>query len=494
MTPRRILFVAAEVAPIIKVGGLADVVGSLPKALHAAGHDVRIVIPKYDVIDARRFPSQPIQSGLPVTWQGRQVVVNLNAGRLPATDIPVYFLDCPKIFHAGEVVPGLQGVYANTGDAGVLRQELQRFTFFSLAVATTLADWGWQPQIVHLHDWHTALVAAAGQIQRAHGRPFPPTLLTIHNLQNQGRWPAAEVWDWLGWAGQELPLLTRRDGFGNLNQLQLGILAADAVNTVSPTYAREILTLEYGAGLTEDLRGRPGGVTGILNGLDDNFNPATDPALVSRYDRSSVTAGKAANKRALQQALGLPIDPSAFLLGLVGRLVPQKGIDLVAAIVPALTELSAQLVMLGTGLPATERLVIQAATGAPERVAVRIGFDAAVAEQVYAGADGFLMPSRFEPCGLGQMIAMRYGTLPVVRATGGLRDSVTDLTADPVTGTGFLFEPPTAAALDEALHRAAALYRQPQGWGAAVQRAMRKDFSWSRSAQAYLRLYDQIQT
>lgn len=494
MIPRRVLFAAAEVAPIIKIGGLADVVGSLPKALRAAGHDVRIVIPSYQVIDHHKFPSRLVQPEMMVGWQGRKIAVGLRQGTLPNTDIPVYFLDCPELFHAGQAMRGLQGVYANSPDSELLRQEMQRFIFFSLAVATTLGNWEWQPDVVHIHDWHTALVTVVGKVLKKQGVKFPPTLLTIHNLQNQGRWSADEVFAWLGWSGREIPDLTKRDSFGNLNLLQLGVWAAEAVNTVSPTYAQEILTAEYGEGLAEDLQRRDGGVTGILNGLDDGFDPRTDHSLASQYSLTNLSVGKAENKRVLQAAYGLPVDPKIFVLGLVGRLVPQKGIDLVGEIIPKLAELSAQLVILGTGLPDTEALIRRAAESAPDRVGLRIGFDLALGQQIYAGADAFLMPSRFEPCGLGQMIAMRYGTLPIVRATGGLRDSVTDVTAFPEAGTGFVFEPPTGDGLQEAISRAANLYRQPASWSTALQRAMAQDFSWSHSAVAYLRLYEKIQT
>ncbi|MBI2985031.1 MAG: glycogen synthase [Candidatus Kerfeldbacteria bacterium] len=480
----KILFVAAEVAPIAKVGGLADVVEALPKALVAAGHDVRVLIPKYAAVASQRLPQRGRRGPFLVRWQQQGVPVRVEETRLPGTDLPLYLLDSPPHFAV------FHGVYFQGATSEDTRHELERFTFFAWAVASLLPTLGWRPDVVHCHDWHAAGVAVFGPIINP---AFPPTVLTIHNLQNQGRWEAGEIFDWLGLAGNEHPGLAQRDNLDNFNFLQQGIWAARAVNTVSPTYAHEILTPEYGEGLEDDLRSRPGGVRGILNGIDTEiFNPATDRTLAARYSSTSVGVAKEQNKAALQSSFGWPVDGRRFLIGSVGRLTPQKGYDLLVALADALHQRPVQVVLLGTGLSELEVQLRQWAARSPSRVRVQIGFDPQLAQRIYAGADAFLMPSRFEPCGLGQMIAMRYGTLPIVRATGGLRDTVIDLITSPDSGTGFRFIPFSSGALLQAIDDAAAVYRQAPVWQAAVKRALAQDFSWRRSARDYLHLYAQV--
>lgn len=471
----RVLFVSAEAAPLIKVGGLADVVGSLPSALVAAGVEARILIPKYGLI-ADQLPGLRVVASGSVPWQGRDEPVTIVEAVLPGTATPLYLLDAPSFFADG-------GVYYEHDQEHGARLAMQRFTFFPWAAAHLIHLLPWQPETLHCHDWHTATLPLFLELV---GRPMP-TVLTIHNIEGQGRWQPDEISSWLGVASTASPLLGLRDSAGDFNALQVGIHGATALNTVSPTYAQELLRTEFGGGLERDLATRPGGVVGILNGIDQQrFDPNSDAALTTTYAVATVTAGKASNKHHLLQELGLADGP---LFGLVGRLTTQKGIDLVIDAAPDLVAAGGRLVMLGSGVPDIERQAESVAARYPDHVRVVVKFDAALAQRIYAAADFFLMPSRFEPCGLGQLIAMRYGTLPIVRDTGGLHDTVRDLAQS--DGTGFVFGPPTHEALRGALDRALQVFAQPDMMHAARIRAMAEDFSWERAARQYANLYAQ---
>lgn len=483
----KILFASAEVTPIVKVGGLADVVGALPKALHVRGHDVRIVIPKYAAIDQNKFPSEHRLESFTIPWRGRSVAVHLDQGVLPHSVVPVYYLDAPDLFSV------FRGVYFQSGDTEAMREEIERFVFFSWAVCQVFSQFDWRPDIVHVHDWHTAAIALFARLHRQSSAACPPVALTIHNLQSQGRWSAEEVWSWLGLRGDEAPTMVRRDRLGSLNLLQQGILSAAAVNTVSPTYAKEILTPAFGEGLEDDLRARPGGIHGVLNGIDiEAFDPAIDPNLIATYSTDTVDDGKAKNKQHLQSEVGLPSDPSSLLIGSVGRLAPQKGYQLLPDVIDGLMDRPTQLVILGSGTPDLQRLVADLGRRFPARVKVIERFDASLAQRIYAGADVFLMPSVFEPCGLGQLIAMRYGTIPIVHAVGGLKDTVVDLTAHPDRGTGFVFQNFSGADLLTAVDRALRLHDHHGALGEVRRRGMNQDFSWHRSAKTYEHLYEKI--
>lgn len=470
----RIAFVAAECSPLIKVGGLADVVGALPKALVARGHDVRIFMPAYEAIDQRRFPSRPTDWRASITFDGTTTLVGIQETVLPNSSIPVYLVSWPGEF-SGDVYPLGQ-------DVDTLRSVIKRFIRFSLAVNGLLATSSWKPDRVHCHDWHAALLPA---LMRDTGIQTPTTL-TIHNIDIQGKWNPHEVSAWLGdplsderWG--------RRDSKGDFNMLQTGIRSADQVTTVSPTYAAEVVTKEYGAGLSDDLRAT--GVVGIVNGIDtESYDPATDQALHERYDVTNVAGGKAANKAALQQELGLPIDPRAPLFVNIGRLVGQKGIDLLVPLLNKITARGGQVAFLGSGFPDIQGAITRAADTVG--VAARFEFNAGLGRRLYAAGDFFLMPSRFEPCGLGQLIAMRYGTIPIVRDTGGLHDTVADIDADPEHGVGIQFVDPAPEALWQAIDRAFTLYQDRRRFSAAIQRSMSVDSSWYTSADAYIRLYE----
>ena len=436
---------AAESAPLVKVGGLGDVIGALPPALRARGHDVRVVMPSYRGLDA---------PGAELLWSGRErFVERLVEVRVLAPTPMILLVECAEAFDRDQV-------YGEPDDG-------DRFALFARAVLAFLADYEWKPEIVHAHDWHAALVPILEH--------DTPTVLTVHNLAFQG-------WREAAFARREgLALDAGGDG---INLLGRGIANASAVTTVSPTYAREIRTPTGGMGLDGVLRER--GVTGIVNGIDtDMFNPATDRAITSPFDVGRLAA-RSANRTALLGRLGLADDGLVPVLGAVTRLFGQKGMDIVLDAAPALLQRGARLVVLGTGDPALEERFRALAAANPQTVAAVLDFDVVLAQQIYAGSDLFLMPSRFEPCGLGQLIAMRYGSIPLARRTGGLADTV-------VPGqTGFLFDEASPEALVEAYDEALKVFHAKPRWRALQTRAMLADHSWDASAREYEELYERL--
>jgi len=464
----KILFVAAEVAPLAKVGGLADVIGSLPKALSELGNDVRVMMPRYGVIDAVKYPVMPVIDDFNVRVMKTTKPVALKATDL-SDKVKVYLVDSDDFSSSSEV-------YGKGG--------LERFFLFCRAVLEILPGLNWQPEIVHCHDWHTALIPLW---LRENGYHYV-SLFTIHNLAYQGPFDDAFLSD----SGLKEDWQSRPADAPEplLNFMSQGILWADMVTTVSETYAKEILTAEYGEGLDELLRYRQEKLFGIVNGLDyEEYNPATDPLIPSNYDAS--TLGKRiANKLVLQRQAGLPGNAEIPLIGMVSRLDEQKGLDiLVESLDFLLQKTQAQMVILGKGKEQYHSLLKQATDKYPQQVAAFLTFDNALAHLIYAGCDIFLMPSRFEPCGLGQLIAMRYGAIPVVRRTGGLADTVQDLTKDLNEGTGFVFRDYDSKAMSTAVQRAVDAYKDREGWHKAIQRIMALDFSWESSAKEYQSLY-----
>jgi len=446
----RILFVAAEVAPFAKVGGLADVAASLPRALAELGHDVRVITPDHGLVQSHLRGGE--RRTLTVDAFGQAETVRLVRRN---TGVPVYFVASERFF-------GGPHVYGEPND-------LYRYHFFNLVVAHLADAVDWVPDILHCNDWHTALLPFGLRNLAWHDARYRHTasVLTIHNLAYRGPDDLSDV-------------------------LAQGIYYADAVSTVSPTYAREIMTPEQGHGLERLLQLRGDRVYGIVNGLDlAVYDPARDSALVTPFSAAAVE-GKAENKRALQERMGLPVDPHRPLAGMVSRLDHQKGIDLVAeTLEPAVTQLGLQFALLGSGDPGLQHQLEEAAARFPQSVRLVPHYDAPLGQLIYGGADLFIMPSRFEPCGLGQLIAMRYGTVPVVRRTGGLADTVTDFSWDPGNGSGFVFEPYDSAAFLEALARAVQTYHQVTPWKALRDRVMRRDFSWTASALQYQSMYAQ---
>lgn len=482
----KILQVAAEVFPLVKTGGLADVVAALPLALAEQGHDVRLLLPGLPaVLDA-------VQGARCIVDVGScfgALRVRLLLARMPGSHLPVYVVDAPYLYRRGG------GPYQDRqGEAW--GDNLQRFAllgFVAAHLAADDADPHWTPEIVHAHDWHAALACAyIGE----HPATAAASIYTVHNLAFQGLFPAHD-WPLLG-LGSQLLSPSGLEFHGQLSFMKAGLHCADRVTTVSPRYAREMATHEFGCGLDGVVRSRGTAVSGILNGIDAAlWNPATDAAIAHRYS-SSQMQGKTACKAALQAELGLVSDPQALLLTVVSRLTPQKGLDLVLAAMPELVQQGVQFAVQGSGEPALEAAFRMAQQAHPGRVHTQLGYDEARAHRLIAGADVIAVPSRFEPCGLTQQYGLAYGTLPVVRRVGGLADTVIDLaaaadTADPAAaaGTGVAFDAATPQAFAQAVLRAQQLHRQGSVWRAAQQRAMAQDLGWARPAREYVALYDQ---
>jgi starch synthase len=478
----KICFVAAELSPAVKIGGLADVAGALPPALHRLGHDVRTFVPLHAQTRLDRRPSHAVDfvRDVPLAFgDGRATKFTLRTTTFEDGGPEVYFVDCPDLFHR-------KAVYTEDAD------EALRYFAFCRAVVESVQRMGWSPDVVHCNDWHTALLPLVVRTVYAwdalfHGSRF---LLTIHNVGYQGTTHSAFL-DEAG-LGRYAEKFDRADlAAGRVNFLRTGIVHADAVSTVSPTHADEIRTPEYGMGLDALLRER--GVVGILNGVDyDVWSPERDALIPYRYSGEDLD-GKLSNKRHLLEATGLDPDPTVPLAGIVSRLVAQKGFDLVHDVLPIeLARGNLRLVVLGSGEARHEALFSRLADRFAGRVWYYRGYNEGLAHRIEAGCDLFLMPSRYEPCGSNQMFSMRYGTLPVVRRTGGLADTVEPV--DPATGrgTGFVFEHFTPEGLLWALRVALAVYRDRALWSVLVRNAMARDFSWGRQAERYAALYDRI--
>jgi starch synthase len=466
----KILFVAAEANPLVKVGGLGDVVGSLPAALNRLGHDVRILIPCYGSLDTRRFPLKPVGLERQIILPGRQESCSLY--RTSSNGVTVYTLENAHYFGGPEV-------YTSA--------DLERFYCLARAVFELLPDLDWQPQIIHCHDWHTALLVMwLGEAKSGY-----QTVFTIHNLAYQGvfdenflrRFNLQKYWQDLPAGAPSPPLCF----------MAQGILRADLVTTVSENYAREIALPEYGMGLDALLRYRQNDLMGIVNGLDyDEWNPATDPYLPVNFSAENLNK-RIFNKYALQRVAGFPVDENTPLIGMVQRLDGQKGLDLLGASIERLfAETPARVVVLGKGWDNYESMVQSLNARFPGRFAGFIGFAEPLSHLIYGGSDIFLMPSRFEPCGLGQLIAMRYGALPVVRHTGGLVDTVPPFNADLSRGNGFVFHEFTPEAMLGAVKLAIEAFKDKERWQRAVQRVMQLDFSWESSAKRYEGIYREV--
>lgn len=468
----RILLVASEVEPFAKTGGLADVAGALPRALTALGHDVRVLMPKYRGVEATAGSLSVALPRVHVPMADRTREGALLEGRL-GRDVPAYFLVHDHYYDR----PGLYG----TEDESYL-DNCERFVFFCRGALEAIRALGWVPQVIHANDWQTGLVPVYLETLYA-GDPALSsiaTLFTIHNAAYQGTfWHFDMPMTGLGW---DLFTPAGLEFYGKLNFMKGGLIFADVLNTVSRTYAQEIQTPEFGHGLEGVLQSRSSDLFGVLNGIDaDEWDPATDEQIAKRFTADDL-AGKATCKSAIVAEMGLDADGSP-LIGVVSRLAHQKGLDLVPEALPGLLDLGFQIALLGAGESWLEDALTEAAAGYPGRVAVRIGFDEGLARRIYSGSDMFLMPSRYEPCGLGQMISMRYGSIPIVRRTGGLADTVHE------GRTGFLFVDPTKGALVDAVRRARDAFRDAPTWRQLVRSAMGEDFSWHASAKEYVSLY-----
>lgn len=471
-----ILFASSEAHPLIKTGGLADVSGSLPHEIKKLKQEIRLVLPAYPAAVRAAGDLAPVAT---LKVPGFPEPVRVLEGRLPGAALVLYLIDAPALYDR----PG--GPYSQP-DGKDWPDNAMRFGVFCRAIAALAlnrAGLDWHPDLVHCNDWQSALVPPL----LAAEKDRPATLFTIHNLAYQGLFGRADfdalhlppAW----WAMDQMEF------YGHFSFIKGGLIYADWLNTVSPSYAHEICTPEYGCGLDTLLASRSDSLSGILNGVDYGvWSPQRDAFIPRHYSAKTVKA-KQTNKAALQKAFKLPVDPEVVVLGHVGRLVEQKGVDLILSAIPELLNKPIQLVLLGTGQPELEKVANMASRAYPSQIGARIGYDEPLSHLLEAGSDIFLMPSRFEPCGLNQLYSLRYGTPPIVRRTGGLGDSVVDAADD--GGTGFVFEDVTAKALLETIERALALHQDPAAWAKLVQNGMRQDFSWRRSATEYLALYRQ---
>ena len=476
----KILVVSAEVAPFAKVGGLADVAGALPKALKALGHDVRVAMPGYKMV--RTNPAYGVNDkiksvSVPLGW--RSLTCSVKQTTI-GSDIPVYLV-CADYFE-------------KSGDSkSVYVEGSEPYAFFARAVLEMLRSMrpSWRPDVIHCNDWHTGFLPVYKDVLYADDPVVGDSacVFTIHNLAYQGEFDRSILPDY--GLPESLFAMDKLECYGNVNFLKAGIVYSDLVSTVSPTYACEIQTCDYGCrldGLLCHLQGMDK-LRGILNGIDyEEYDPATDKRIKHNYSADSL-AGKAKNKRALQTMSGLPTDAKAPVIGLVSRLADQKGLDLIKAALPQMMKLGVQFVLLGTGDPSYEKYFSSAEAKYPGQVKAHIGFDLKLAQQIYAGSDMFLMPSRFEPCGLGQLIALRYGTIPIVRSTGGLADTITDYEAGDPKSNGFSFSRYTSAELAKTVKRAVTTYGDKTAWQTLVRTALASDFSWTASADRYVDFY-----
>ena len=470
----RVLICSSEAVPFAKTGGLADVAGALPKALAAMGHDVRVALPRYSSIDAKKFALQRIAGPLAVPMGDAAVQVSVDASdAIPGASS--YLIDSPKHF-------GRKALYGEPDDG-------ERFALFSRAVLEFLRQSEWKPEVIHCNDWQTGLIPVYLKTSYKGDRALSDiaTLYTVHNLAYQGVF-APET---LSAIGIDRSLLTpdRLEFYGQVSFMKGGLVFADVLSTVSETYSREIQTGEFGERLEGVLARRSDDLFGVLNGIDyDEWDPETDQLLPARYTAADLK-GKAANKAALQRRMGLPERADVPMFGLVSRLAGQKGLDILSDVLPHLFQLDVQFALLGTGEQHYHDLLSDFAKRYPDTLGFVLGFDNPLAHLIYAGSDLFLMPSRYEPCGLGQMISLRYSTIPIVRHTGGLADTITDYDPQAGAGNGFSFKEHTPVALCGAIARALLTMKTPPAWQRLVQNAAAADFSWGRSARCYVQLY-----
>jgi starch synthase len=506
-----VLLAASEVVGFSKTGGLADVAGSLPRALEQRGHRCTIFTPLYNCARHGKTPVAPTEHALQIQIGNRMVRGRLWKATLPDSTVTVYLVEQPDYYERDDPSQG-RGLYHYTLPNGQKRDypdNCERFVFFSRAVMESLRLLNYWPEVLHVNDWQTGLVPVYLKEMYSR-RPIDisyedkdrnryadiRTMFTIHNIAYQGTF-----WHWdLPLTGLEWRLFNYRqlEFYGHLNLLKAGIVFADVITTVSPRYAQEIQTPYFGCGLEGVLGEHRERLSGIVNGVDYNvWNPATDPFIAVRYNPEAVVEGKAACKKALQRRYGLQ-ESDAPLLGMVSRLVDQKGLNLVGKAADALLRDGVQLVFLGEGDPGYHRMLEDFRHRYPDRVGLTLGFDEPLAHQIEAGADIFLMPSIYEPSGLSQLYSLKYGTVPVVRATGGLADTIVDCTPETLqagTATGFTFVAQSGQAFLETVQRALRLMReQPGEWLKLIRIGMRQDWSWNRSAAEYERLYLKIRT
>lgn len=487
-----VIMAGAEMSPLVKVGGLGDVIGSLPLALEKLGVKLKIFLPFYAFIDKRKFKIKLFKKGFSVDLHGQMHNFDVYTAKLVGSKVEIFLIK-NKVFDFKDVyIGGRKHFNKNKKDVysrGV--SDVERFVFFSKAIVEVIKDLKWQPDVIHCHDWHSAMLPSFIDEYSLEYKNFSniKSLYTIHNLANQGV-AGLDIVDYAGLHRDLTPALMEdyydQDG-DKINSMKLGILSADYINTVSPNYAKEILTKEYGAGLETYLKRRKKDLFGIINGLDLKlFDPAKDKSLVAKYNIKTAPKAKQLNKKSLQKLAKLP-NENLPVFGLVSRLVSQKGLDILLPALEALLKVEDfQVVILGTGSSQIENDLKRLAKKYPDKVSVNIGFSLALAQKIYAGSDFFLMPSRFEPCGLGQMIAMRYGTIPLVKQTGGLKDTVVH------NKTGLVFKKHSEKEMLKALKQSLSLYKNKAKFAKIQKTGMEQDFSWNNSAQEYLKLYNKL--
>jgi starch synthase len=473
----KVLFAVSECGPFAKSGGLADVAGSLPKELMNLGTDVRVILPKYGTI-AESYKNEMIkvkEFTVPIGWRNQYCGIE----ELTHQGITFYFVDNEYYFKRDR----LYGYF----DDG------ERFAYFDRAVLEALAQLNFFPDVLHCHDWHTAMIPflLRTEYYKRKGYGQMRTVFTIHNLQFQGIFPKEILGELLG-VDQGSFHQDKLEFFGNINFMKGGLVAADEITTVSPTYKEEIQTVEYGEKLDGLLRKRQDDLVGILNGIDEDFyNPATDPLIYQTFTAND-PGKKALNKREIQKRFGLPECEGTPLLVMVSRLTKQKGLELVKCVLREILQEDLQVIVLGTGDHEYEEHLRHVARIYPEKLKVYTGFNEELAHKLYAAADLFLMPSQFEPCGLGQLIAMKYGAIPIVRETGGLNDTVHAWNEFTGEGNGFSFRNFNAHDMLFTIQRAISFYHDPIVWGSIVKQAMAMDYSWAQSAHKYNQLYREL--
>lgn len=477
---KKVLFAASEVVPFIKTGGLADVVGALPKYINKDEFDVRVILPKYNGIkeiykDNMKFVTYFYMH---LSWRTQYVGIL----EMEYEGIKFYFID--NEFYFGGNYP-----------YGEIFEDVEKFAFFSKAVLSSLPVIDFKPDIIHCNDWQTGLLPVFLKDRFSDEEFYRDikTVMTIHNLKFQGIWNIPSIRDITGLSSYYFTS-DKLEFNGNANYLKGGLVYADRITTVSCTYAEEIKNSYYGEGLDGLMRARTNELSGILNGIDyDSYNPETDPALVKNFTVDNFRKERVKNKLALQKEMGLVEDKEKFVIGIVSRLTEQKGFDLIAYVMDELCQLDdVQIVVLGTGEQQFENMFKHFAWKYPDKVAINIFYDEGLSRRIYGGSDTFLMPSRFEPCGLSQLIALRYGSVPIVRETGGLKDTVEAYDEYRHTGTGFSFANFNAHEMLNTIHYAKQTFENKRTWNKIIENGMKIDYSWDNSAKKYEELYNNL--
>ena len=477
---KNILFASSEAVPYMKTGGLADVVGSLPRYFNKEEYDVRVILPKYACMDKKFLPELTFVCHFYVNLNWRRQYVGIFKSEFKG--VTYYFVD-NEFYFAGN------NPYNN------IYEDVEKFAYFSKAVLESLPYLEFTPDIIHCNDWQTGLLPVFLHTSYGSDRFYEniKTVYSIHNMKFQGRWKIQEVMDITG-LPKQIFNANELESYGDANYLKGGIVYADAVSMVSPSYANEITTPEGGEGLDGLMQARRNVLYGILNGLDyEEYNPLKDPYIEYHFSKDDM-ANKRMNKIQLQRTLGLPISDDTFMIGIVSRMTDQKGFDLIAYVMEEmLNSMDVQFAVLGTGEARYEDMFRYFQDKYPDKVHAYIGYSEERANQIYAACDAFLMPSLFEPCGLSQLMSMRYGTLPIVRETGGLKDTVEPYNECEDTGTGFSFTEYNAHDMLHVIRYAYEIYNErPEQWKSMMKRAMEQDFSWNASAREYEKLYEEI--